>query len=118
MECICIFLICFFICRKPEKDDSENANTSSYSEANSATPQEANAGLKEEVLTPKRRGRKRMVDKLQELETTESSDKEKESKTSPTIQEKSRTLDKSKDEETDNNNTINIKIEEETASYT
>ncbi|XP_065357307.1 uncharacterized protein dbr [Calliphora vicina] len=103
---------------KPEKDDLENANISSQSDPNSLTTKETNAGIKEEILTPKRRGRKRLVDKVQELETAESNDKEKDSKTSPTISEKSRTLDKSKDEETDNNNANNSKTEEETASHT
>ncbi|XP_037819666.1 uncharacterized protein LOC119609058 isoform X2 [Lucilia sericata] len=91
---------------KPEKEDNDKANISSSSS------KDTSASLKEEVLTPKRRGRKRLMDKHTEEESPESTEKEKDNKTSPSLSERSRTFDKTKEEE----NESNTKNEEETTA--
>ncbi|XP_023297492.2 uncharacterized protein LOC111680102 isoform X1 [Lucilia cuprina] len=90
---------------KPEKEDNDKANISS-----SSSSKDASASLKEEVLTPKRRGRKRLIEKHAEEESPEST--EKDNKTSPSIPERSRTFDKTKEED----NESNTKNEEETTT--
>ncbi|KAM7353885.1 debra isoform 2-T2 [Cochliomyia hominivorax] len=92
---------------KPDKEEPDNANISSSSGANS---NEAEVNTKEEVATPKRRGRKRLVDKQNDVTddkdlNEDDKDKEKDNKSTPAaLTERSRTFDKSKEEENDKNN--------------
>lgn len=84
-----------------DKEDAENANISSSSAAVGNLSNGITAPNKAEIVTPKRRGRKRLVDKQTEQEAAEAYEREKDNK--------------SKDEDTETS-ISNNKIEEETES--